>query len=139
MIQKEYNLQPSDFIDLKALAGDPSDNIPGVPSIGPKTATQLLREFDTLEKLYEVIKETKYKKQETNKSQIPNSKLGKISPRILELLIKYKEQAFLSQKLATIYRNVPIKFSLEDCRWGEYDKGKLKDFFQELGFLTHTI
>ena len=54
-IKKEYNLDPCDFIDLKALAGDASDNIPGVPGIGSKTATQLLQDFDTLEKLYEAI------------------------------------------------------------------------------------
>jgi len=56
VIKEEYNLDPEDFIDLKALAGDPSDNIPGVPGIGPKTATDLIQKFDTLEKLYEQIK-----------------------------------------------------------------------------------
>lgn len=116
MIEKEYNLQPSDFIDLKALAGDSSDNIPGVPGVGIKTATDLIQKFDTLENLYE------------------NLDSPKIKPRIAGLLKENKEQAFMSQKLATIHRDVPIKFSLEDCRWGEYDKGKLREFFQELGF-----
>lgn len=124
-IQKEYNLQPSDFIDLKALAGDPSDNIPGVPGVGPKTATKLLQDFDTLQNLYKVLETEGLKNQRTKE---------KIKPRILELLIKYKDQAFMSQKLATIHRDVPIKFDLEDCQWGEYDKGKLKKLFEELGF-----
>lgn len=116
VIESEYNLQPTDFIDLKALAGDPSDNIPGVPKIGPKTATELLQKFDTLENLYK------------------NLDSPDIKPRIKTLLKENKEQAFLSQKLATIHRDVPIKFSLEECEWGEYDKGKLREFFEELGF-----
>ena len=124
-IESEYNLQPADFIDLKALAGDASDNIPGVPGIGPKTATQLLQEFDTLEKLYEAIEGVKNKEQE-----------ARIKPRILELLKKYKDQAFMSQKLATIYRDVPIRFSLEECKWGEYDRSKLRALFEELGFVS---
>lgn len=121
-IEKEYNLQPSDFIDLKALAGDASDNIPGVPSIGIKTATDLIQKFDTLEILYESIDQ---------KSKV---KSEEIKPRILELLKKYKDQAFLSQKLATIHRNVPIDFNLEKCEWGEYDRDELKKLFEELGF-----
>lgn len=141
-IEEEYDLQPEDFIDLKALAGDASDNIPGVPGIGPKTATQLLQEYDTLGKLYETIEDTRDKMQDTNKFQITNSKLQtnsksqikNIKPRILNLLIENKEQAFLSQKLATIKRDVPIDFYLEDCVWGEYDRDKLRDLFEELGF-----
>ncbi len=120
-IKDEYALEPEDFIDLKALAGDSSDNIPGVPGIGIKTATKLLQKFDTLEKLYKAIEKS-------------DSKLEEIKPRILNLLNEHKEQAFLSQKLATIKKDVPIDFSLEECAWGEYDKGKLKDLFHELGF-----
>jgi len=123
-IEKEYNLQPADFIDLKALAGDASDNIPGVPGIGPKTATELIQKFDSLEKLYKFL--------EANSYQL--TAISLIKPRIVDLLKKYKEQAFLSQKLATIHRDVPIKFSLEECKWGEYDRNKLQEFFEELGF-----
>ena len=125
VIEKEYHLQPEDFIDLKALAGDASDNIPGVPGIGPKTATQLLQDFDTLEKLYEAI-ETKELKNGRTKEQI--------KPRILELLIKHRDQAFLSQKLATIHKNVPIEFDIEKARFGNYDRMKLREFFEQLGF-----
>ncbi len=137
IIQKEYNLQPSDFIDLKALAGDPSDNIPGVPGIGQKTATELLQKFDTLEKLYEAIDKSEIRnpKSETN-SNDENSKFKTIKPRILELLKKHKEQAFLSQHLATIHTDVPIDFDLEKCRFGDYDKEKLRALFEELGFAS---
>lgn len=117
-IESEYNLQPADFIDLKALAGDASDNIPGVPGIGPKTATDLIQKFDTLEGLYE------------------NLDSENIKPRIRELLKTHKYQALMSQKLATIHRDVPIKFSLEECKWGEYDRSKLRALFEELGFVS---
>ena len=119
VIKEEYGLDPEDFIDLKALAGDPSDNIPGVPGIGPKTATELLQKFGTLKNLYEKIE----KKEELD-----------IKPRILQLLIEYKEQAFLSQDLATIHREVPIEFDLKEAEWGEYDKEKVRELFEELGF-----
>jgi DNA polymerase-1 len=115
-IKREYNLDPHDFIDLKALAGDASDNIPGVPGIGAKTATDLIQKFDTLEGLYE------------------NLDSENIKPRIRELLKVNKDKAFMSQKLATIHRDVPLDFSLEECKWGEYDKEKLRSLFEELGF-----
>lgn len=140
-IKKEYNLDPGDFIDLKALAGDPSDNIPGVPGIGGVTATKLLQEFDTLDNIYKNIEITKSKLQISNKIQNPNVEITKriaeeldIKPRILSLLIENKEQAFMSQKLATIHKDVPIDFNLEDCAFGEYDKDKLQAFFEEMGF-----
>ena len=148
-IKEEYDLDPEDFIDLKALAGDPSDNIPGVPGVGPKTAIALLQQFDTLNNLYDKIGSSLEKVGLISKSeflisnQIPNpndeilkqiSEEYKIKPRILKLLIENKEQAFLSQKLATIKLDVPVKFSLEDCRWGDYDKDEAKRFMEELNF-----
>lgn len=140
-IKADFNLDPGDFIDLKALAGDASDNIPGVPGIGPKTATDLIIKFDTLEKLFIKIQETRYKIQTNSKSQFSNDQIIEqvakeldIKPRILGLLIEHKEQAFMSKSLATIERNVPIEFSLEDCKWGEYDKDKLKEFFERMQF-----
>ncbi|MCX6812487.1 MAG: hypothetical protein NTW79_02600 [Candidatus Berkelbacteria bacterium] len=129
-IKREYNLDPADFIDLKALAGDASDNIPGVPGIGSKTATDLIQKFDSLEKLYAYIDQKSNIKDQNDKDE--NQK--EIKPRILNLLIENRDQAFMSQKLATIYRDVPIDFDLEKCRFGEYDKIKLTELFEELGF-----
>ena len=117
IIKKEYGLHPADFVDLKALAGDASDNIPGVPGIGAVTATKLIQKYDNLENLYEQIADA-----------------TDIKPRIKDLLIKNRDQAFLSHKLATIHRDVPIDFSLEDCKFGEYDRDKLKSLFEQLGF-----
>jgi len=139
-IKKEYNLDPEDFIDLKALAGDPSDNIPGVPGIGGVTATKLLQQFDTLENLYNEINQKSKIKSQNDKSKVKiedidsaSKELG-IKPRILSLLIENRDQAFMSQKLATIHKDVPLQFNLEDCAFGEYDKDKLQAFFEEMGF-----
>ena len=119
VIKEEWGLDPEDFIDLKALAGDPSDNIPGVPGIGPKTAIDLLQKYDTLKNIYKLIDE--------------GTELD-AKPRILGLLNEYKEQAFLSQRLATIRRDVPLDFKLEDCLWGDYDKEEVISFFQKMQF-----
>lgn len=142
VIEVEWGLQPEDFIDLKALAGDPSDNIPGVPGIGPKTATELLKKFDTLKKLYNKIAVLLncYIANNTTIQQYDNEAVENIAkelslkPRILKLLIEYKDQAFLSQKLATINRNVPIDFKLEDAEWPKYDREELKAFFERMQF-----
>ena len=149
VIKKDYNLEPEDFIDLKALAGDASDNIPGVPGIGAKTATTLLQKFDTLDGIYQKLQETRDKIQTNQKLEIRNqndisnikdeeveevAKEMNLRPRIIRLLIEYKEQAYLSQKLATIHKDVPIDFSLEESEFGKYDKEKLRQFFEQLGF-----
>lgn len=160
VIKKDYKLDPLDFIDLKALAGDPSDNIPGVPGIGAKTATDLIQRYDTLDKLYQSVADclddakiiskseflisNKIKNYKTenrklifekyaDKIEMISKKL-KIKSRILKLLIENKDQAFLSQHLATIHKDVPIDFDIEKCKFGDYDKGKLQQLFSDLGF-----
>lgn len=91
----EYGLQPSQIIDLKGLMGDTSDNIPGVPGIGPKTATQLLQEYGTLEDILGAAAEIR----------------GKTGSRLVE----HREIAILSKKLATIVRDMPLPFTSHDC------------------------
>ena len=121
-VMEKYNgLDPSQMIDYKALRGDPSDNIPGVKGIGEKTATELLMEFGTLEKLYHEVENSSAKAQE-------------IKERVRNLLMEHKKEAFLSQELATIDRQVKIDFSLEDCRYQNYDKDKVFKIFSELEF-----
>ncbi|MEK7098200.1 MAG: 5'-3' exonuclease H3TH domain-containing protein, partial [Patescibacteria group bacterium] len=120
-VQERYELKPEQMIDYKGLRGDPSDNIPGVKGIGEKTATELLKEFKTLDELYEVI--------DSN-----GKKLEKIKPRILDLLKQYRDDAFLSKRLATIKRDVPIDFDLEQVKFGVYDKAELVKLFSELEF-----
>ena len=92
--KEEWGFEPIRMIDYKALAGDPSDNIPGVKGIGDKTAINLLKQYDTIEDIYEHIDEIK----------------GKMK----EKLIADKESAFISKEIATIYRDVPIDVNLDD-------------------------
>lgn len=128
-VKKKYDLDPKDFIDLKALSGDSSDNIPGVPGVGDKTATALIQSFGDLDNLYCCLE------QKSNiKDQNDKSKCKSLTPRIEKLLIDNKDQAYLSRELGTIHADVPIDFSLEDIAWGEYDKDALLDLFQKLGF-----
>jgi DNA polymerase I len=111
-IKKRFGLEPDQLPDYKALKGDPSDNIPGVPGIGDKTARELIREFGNLENLYFQIK-----------NKTPESVL--IKDRIKKLLLTHKEQAFFSKVLASIRYDVSIDFQIEKCYW----QGFTDEFF----------
>lgn len=121
--EKYQGLAPEQLIDLRALRGDVSDNIPGVKGVGEKTAIKLLLDFGSLENLYqELEKET----EETNK----------LSLKLKDVLLKEKEKAFLSQFLARLQIKVPVDFDLEQCRWKGYDKEKAIDFLKGLEFYS---
>ncbi|MFA6296564.1 MAG: DNA polymerase I [Patescibacteria group bacterium] len=123
----KYGLKPDQLVDYKALRGDPSDNIPGVKGIGEKTAVNLLKSFGNLEKLYVDLE----------KGNIGNWKLeiGKEMPeRIKKLLLEYKKDAFLSQRLARIITDINFDFDLNKCDLKDYDREKVIKLFQELGF-----
>jgi len=121
-VQQKYGgLHPSQLPDFKALAGDPSDNIPGAPGIGEKTAIQLIRTFHNIENLYEHLERN-------------SIEAGQLKPRVKEILTTSKEQVLLSKTLATIDANVPTDFSLEKCRWPMYQKEAVIDLFRNLGF-----
>ena len=111
----EYNLEPIKIIDLKGLQGDKSDNIPGVKGIGEKTALKLLQDYGSLENIYVNI--------------------DKIKGKVKENLINYKDDAFASKQLATIYKEVPLDFTLEDTLYrGANDN--LKSFYEDLEFYS---
>lgn len=141
---ERYELVPAQIVDFKALKGDASDNIPGVPGIGEKTATNLVKKYKTLDNLYkEIAKILNCKVVEINDQIIDKndkdllkkmSELLKISEKVLRLLIDNREQAFLSQKLATICRDVPLEFKLESASIHDYDQQKIITLFEELGF-----
>src|SRR5690625_1394578 len=114
-LKNKMELSPDQIIDLKALMGDSSDNIPGVPGVGIKTATRLLKEYETLEKVYENIDKISGKKLKEN-------------------LINHKDDAFLSRELVTIDRKSPITITLNDLEFKDYDSAKVHALFQELGF-----
>ena len=119
-VEKRFGgLKPDQIIDYKALRGDPSDNIPGVTGIGEKIAIELLNKFGSLENLYTLLE--------------AGETAGKIKPRVAQLLTDYKEQAFLSQQLATIEKNAPIDFRLPDLVWQE-DIVKIQKVLERFGF-----
>jgi len=120
-VQKRYGLSPQQLVDFKALRGDPSDNIPGVPGVGEKTALDLVKTFGSLDGLYRAIDRK-------------DSKINKIKERVRKLLIKYREQTFLNKKLVSVVRDVPVKFSLSDCTVKGWDRDKIIELFKELEF-----
>lgn len=121
MVEKKLGITPKQVIDLKALMGDNSDNIPGVKGIGPKIAAALIQEFGTIEKIYEFLEQNP----EGNKL---------IKGALLSKLIGGKDSAFMSKDLATIECKAPIDFDLENCRVTTYDKNKVIEIFKTLNF-----
>jgi len=120
-VEERYQgLKPSQLPDFKGLKGDASDNIPGVPGIGEKTAIQLIKEFGNLENLYEKIEKSE----------------AKIKESLKEKLKQYKEQAFLSKKLAQIHRDVPIDFDLNSCSFKLSSKEKIIKVLKDFEFYT---
>ena len=110
--KEKYGIEPDKLPDVFGLSGDSIDNIPGVPGIGEKTALKLIQQFGSLENLYENLKE--------------------LTPKRKKLLEEYREQAFLSKKLAVIDTNVPIDVKLEDLKVKKPDAECLKKLFKEL-------
>lgn len=114
VFRETYKVDPINMIDLKALMGDMSDHIPGVKGIGEKTAINLLEKYKTLDNLYNHIDE--------------------LTPKVKEKLESDKENAYMSYDLATIYRNVDIPFTLEDCKYNGFNRSKYIDILEELEF-----
>jgi len=122
--EKYQGLNPEQLVDFKALKGDSSDNIPGVPGIGEKTAIGLIKRFGSLENLYSALNQRTTSKMDSTG----------LNQRVRVLLEKYKEKAFLSRDLIQIERNVPVDFDLEKCQWKDYDKEKVIQAMKGLGF-----
>ncbi len=117
-VVEKMGVEPSQIDDYKALVGDPSDNYPGVPGIGPKTAAKLLSEYRTLRDIYQ--------------------NLEKIPAPIAAKLEKGRELAKISQRLAEIVTDVPVKLDLKDADdWG-VDRKEVLDLFARFGFKTLT-
>ncbi|MFO7773642.1 MAG: DNA polymerase I [Dehalococcoidia bacterium] len=114
-VEQKYGVKPEQLADLKALVGDVSDNIPGLPGVGPKTATKLLQQYDSLEGVYDHL------------DDITPSKLQ-------DTLREYRAQAFRNKELSTIVKDVPVKLDLEACRVSHYDRNQVAKLFQELQF-----
>ena len=117
LFRDEYGFAPKKLIDLKALMGDSSDNIPGVAGVGPKTAKDLLARFGSLDGVYENIDDTS------------------IRPKLREKLVNDKENAYLSYELATIVPEAPIDFDPKDAIVQPYNRPELYKLFQKLEFV----
>ena len=115
-INEKYGLTPQQIIDMKGLMGDKSDNIPGIPGVGEKTAIKLLTEYETVENVLENIDNISGKK-------------------LKERLTEGKEDAILSKKLATIFTDVPVDNKIEDLTFKE-DREKKKELFEKLEFVS---
>lgn len=108
-VYEKYGVRVDQFIDFLALMGDSSDNIPGVPGIGPKSATSLLQEFDNLEGIYK--------------------NLDKLKGKQLENIRDNEDSAYISRKAATISRDVPIDIDLDNLYFPSFDKDKVSEIF----------
>ena len=117
-VLETYGLEPKQLIDVKGLQGDTSDNIPGVPGVGEKTALSLIQKFGSIENLYETI--------EKNEDGLKGKQREKI--------VDNKELAFMSKFLGTINLEVPITDTLENFKVEEWDKPKVLQLFKELNF-----
>ena len=117
-IKEKYGLKPKQLIEVKGLQGDTSDNIPGVPGIGEKTALKLIQEYGTIDNLYKKIEEEK----------------DNLKGKQREKIVENKELAYLSKTLGTINVEVPIKEDLSDFEIEEWDKQKVLEIFEKLRF-----
>jgi DNA polymerase I len=116
-IWERFELRPDQMIDYKALKGDPTDNIPGIPGVGEKTAAKLVGEYGSLEGIY--------------------SRLAEVKPdKLREKLAEAREQVFASRELSRIVRDLPISLDLEAARLADYDRAEVVRLFREFEFRT---
>ncbi len=113
-VQERYGLRPAQMIDFKALKGDTTDNIPGVPGVGDKTAAKLIAAHGDLEGVY--------------------SELSGYTPKLRESLAAHREQAFKSREMATIVTDLPVTLETDRTRWRGYDRAAVLDLFRDLEF-----
>jgi len=116
IVKEKMGIPPAQITDLMGLMGDASDNVPGVLGIGPKTGTELIQKFGSLENLYR--------------------NLSKVRDKLREKLEKGKEKAFLSKRLVTLVKDVPVEVDIRECQIGEFNREELLKLLQELEFKT---
>ncbi len=114
-VRQRYDLEPEQMADFKALKGDPSDNIPGLPGIGEKTAVKLIHQFGSVDGIYQRIEEVE-------------------PPKIREVLKANEQLARQSKRLATIVSDIPVTLDLAKCHVSGYDREKVMSLFRELEF-----
>ncbi len=122
VIKETYGIVPSEFIEIKGLMGDASDNIPGVPGVGEKTAFSLITKYHSIDTIYEALKEEK--------------ELDGVKGKLKEKILENKELAYLSKELGTIYKEVPINIENENIERKEFNKDELYDLLIKLQLKT---
>lgn len=115
-VREKMGVSPGEITDLMGLIGDVSDNVPGVWGIGPKTGVELIKEFGSVENLYR--------------------NLSKVRDKLREKLEKGKENAFLSKRIVTLRKDVPVEVDIRDCQVGEFNREELLRLLRELEFKT---
>jgi DNA polymerase-1 len=116
-IWERFGLRPDQMIDYKSLKGDPTDNIPGVPGVGEKTAAKLIAEFGNLESMYDRIADVKPEK-------------------LRDKLVEHRDQVFQGRDLSRIVRDLPLALDLDAARLGDYDRDTVLRLFREYEFRT---
>jgi len=119
-VVERFGVTPAQMNDFKALTGDHSDNVPGVPGIGKTTAADLVQRFGSVKNLYQEI----------------STDTALLKPKVKEALKLNKEKALLSLQLVETVKNVELDFNLESCRFGNFDQEKVTAVFNELGFAS---
>ncbi|OGZ62724.1 MAG: hypothetical protein A2812_01725 [Candidatus Staskawiczbacteria bacterium RIFCSPHIGHO2_01_FULL_36_16] len=119
-VKERFDVEPLQMIDFKALTGDSSDNIPGVPGIGKKTAAEIIQKYGNLKNLYDELA----------------TDTAVLKPKVKEALKKNKETAFMALSLVETKKDVDIDFNLEDCKFGNFNQKELKQKFEKLEFNT---
>ena len=123
VVNEKFGIEPKQFIQIKGLMGDTSDNIPGIPGVGEKTAFNLIKKYKTLDKIYEKL--------------ATGETLDDIKGKLREKFEANKELAYLSRELGTICREVPLEFKLEDIAYKEYNNDELYNLFVKLQFKNY--
>ncbi|MBI1838732.1 MAG: hypothetical protein HYR95_00290 [Candidatus Colwellbacteria bacterium] len=118
-VVERFGVGPELLADFKGFVGDKSDNIPGLPGVGPKTAASLIKKFGSLENIYKEIDE-----------------VGLNDYKLQAKLVSYRDQAFLSKRLATLSRTAPIITDIDALQIGGLDSERVKNYFEDLGFST---
>ncbi|KKQ17801.1 MAG: polymerase protein [Berkelbacteria bacterium GW2011_GWA1_36_9] len=117
-VRERFGIKPLQMNDFKALTGDASDNVPGVPGIGKKTASEIIQKYGSLKNLYEEL----------------STDTAVLKPKIKEALKNNKEAAFMSLELVETKKDVDINFKIEDCKFGIFDQKKVEQVLSDLEF-----
>lgn len=117
-VEKKFGIPPKKIAEYKGLVGDKSDNIPGVPGIGPKTAVEMIKKYGNIGNTYKNLKDKE------------------VSKKVEKSFLENKDKALLSKKLAELHKNIPLEIKLEDLSWKMPENKEIEEMFKKFGFKT---